>query len=42
MQEEKDQIQDIGKNLGKLAIQKLGQKTIDRLDELSDDFNYSP
>lgn len=42
IQEKRDQSQDIGKNLGKLAIQKLGQKTIDRLDELSDDFNYSP
>ena len=42
IQREKDKSQEIGKDLGELVIQKLGQNIIDQLDELSDDFNYSP
>ena len=42
MQGEEDQSRNIGKNLGALAIQRLGQNIIDQLDNLSDDFNYSP
>ena len=33
--------QNIGKELGNKAIQKLGQDTIDKLDKLEDDFNYT-
>ena len=34
--------QNIGQELGNIAIQNLGQNTIDKLDNLENDFNYTP
>ena len=37
-----DDGQNIGQELGNIAIQNLGQNTIDKLDNLENDFNYTP
>jgi len=42
MEGDKKECNEIGIRLGRLAIKSLGQKTIDELDILKNDFNYTP
>ena len=37
-----DDGKNLGKQLGKIAINQLGQDTINKLDFFEDDFNYTP
>ena len=42
LSEHKENYSNIGITLGKSAIDQLGKKIIDDLDNLKDDFNYTP
>ncbi len=42
LKDEINKFNDIGNELGKIAIEKLGQDKINKLDELKNDFDYTP
>ena len=42
LKDEINKFNDIGNELGKISIEKLGQDKINKLDELKNDFDYTP